>query len=111
MGILWKEVKFELEIWLLLDLRERAKGSSSLLAKHFFFLYYYFFFYIIIIFFLFQATLLQLGIFVVVKYMHHRDDLVEHRTREASFGAQYTNHSANSICYLQHISVLQTLTK
>ena len=49
-------------------------------------------------FFLFQTTLLQLGIFVVVKYMHHRDDLVEHRTREASFGAQYTNHSANSMC-------------
>ena len=32
---------------------------------------------------------------MVVKYMHHRDDLAEHRTREASFGAQYTNHSAN----------------
>ena len=51
-----------------------------------------------IFFFLFQATLLQLGIFVIVKYMHHRDDLVEHRTREASFGAQCTNHSANSMC-------------
>ena len=50
-------------------------------------------------FFLFQATLLQLGIFVVVKYMHHRDDLVEHRTREASFGAQYTNPSANSMSF------------
>ena len=49
-------------------------------------------------FFSFQATLLQLGIFVVVKYMHHRDDLVEHRTREASFGAQYTNHSVYSWC-------------
>ena len=34
---------------------------------------------------------------MVVKYMHHRDDLVEHRTREASFGAQCTNHSANSM--------------
>ena len=56
-----------------------------------------FFFFFFFFFFLFQATLLQLGIFVVVKYMHHRDDLVEHRTREASFGAQYTNHSANSI--------------
>ena len=32
----------------------------------------------VVSFFLFQATLLQLGIFVVVKYMHHRDDLVEH---------------------------------
>ena len=32
---------------------------------------------------------------MVVKYMHHGDDLVEHRTREASFGAQCTNHSAN----------------
>ena len=50
-------------------------------------------FFFIFIFFTFQATLLQLGIFVVMKYMHHRDDLVEHRTREASFGAQYTNHS------------------
>ena len=56
---------------------------------------------IIFFFFLFQATLLQLGIFVVVKNMHHRDDLVEHRTREASFGAQYTNHSANSMCTKQ----------
>ena len=35
---------------------------------------------------------------MVVKYMHHGDDLVEHRTREASFGAQCTNHSANSMC-------------
>ena len=26
--------------------------------------------------------------------MHHGDDLVEHRTREPSFGAQCTNHSA-----------------
>ena len=34
---------------------------------------------------------------MVVKYMHHGDDLVEHRTREASFGAQCTNHSANSM--------------
>ena len=34
---------------------------------------------------------------MVVKYMHHGNDLVEHRTREASFGAQCTNHSANSI--------------
>ena len=33
-------------------------------------------------------------------YMHHRDDLVEHRTREASFGAQYTNHSANSMRFI-----------
>ena len=50
------------------------------------------------LFFFIQATLLQLRIFVVVKYVHHRDDLVEHRTREASFGAQRTNHSANSMC-------------
>ena len=35
---------------------------------------------------------------MVVKYMHHGDDLVEHQTREASFGAQCTNHSANSMC-------------
>ena len=34
---------------------------------------------------------------MVVKYMHHGDDLVEHRTREASFGAQCTNHSANLV--------------
>ena len=37
---------------------------------------------------------------MVVKYMHHGDDLVEHRTREASFGAQCSNHSANSMCTL-----------
>ena len=37
---------------------------------------------------------------MVVKYMHHRDDLVEHRTCEASFVAQCTNHSANSMCSL-----------
>ena len=30
-------------------------------------------------------------------YMHHGDDLVEHRTREASFGTQCTNHSPNSM--------------
>ena len=35
---------------------------------------------------------------MIVKYVHHDDDLVEHRTREASFGAQCTNHSANSMC-------------
>ena len=35
---------------------------------------------------------------MVVNYMHHGDDLVEHRAREASFGAQCTNHSANSMC-------------
>ena len=35
--------------------------------------------------------------------MHLGDDLVEHRTREASFGAQYTNHSANSMCKNSHI--------
>ena len=35
---------------------------------------------------------------MVVKYKHHGDDLVEHRTREASFGVQCTNHSANSMC-------------
>ena len=35
---------------------------------------------------------------MVVKYMHHGDDLVEHRTSEASFGAQCTNHSASSMC-------------
>ena len=29
--------------------------------------------------------------------MHHGDDLVEHRTREASFGAQCTNHSATAV--------------
>ena len=40
---------------------------------------------------------------MLVKYMHHGDDLVEHRTREASFGAQCTNHSANSMCHVQHI--------
>ena len=34
---------------------------------------------------------------MVVKYMHHGDDLVEHRTREASFGAQCTNHSATAV--------------
>ena len=50
------------------------------------------------VFFIFQATYFQLRTFVVVKYMHHGDDLVEHRTREASFGAQCTNHSANSMC-------------
>ena len=33
---------------------------------------------------------------MVVKYMHHGDDLVEHRTHKVSFGAQCTNHSANS---------------
>ena len=27
--------------------------------------------------------------------MHHGNDLVEHRTREASFGAQSTNHFAH----------------
>ena len=32
---------------------------------------------------------------MAVKYMHQGDDLVEHRTREASFGAQCTNQSAN----------------
>ena len=36
---------------------------------------------------------------MVVKYLHHGDDLVEHRTREASFGAQCTNLSANSLCF------------
>ena len=40
---------------------------------------------------------------MVVKYMHHGDDLVEHRNREASFGAQCTNHSANSMCPTPHI--------
>ena len=35
---------------------------------------------------------------MVVKYMHYEDDLAERRTREASFGAQRTNHSANSMC-------------
>ena len=39
---------------------------------------------------------------MVVKYMHHGDDLVEHRTREASFGAQCTNYSANSMCTLNN---------
>ena len=39
---------------------------------------------------------------MVVKYMHHGDDLVEHRTHEACFGAQCTNHSANSMCYDLH---------
>ena len=34
---------------------------------------------------------------MVVKYMHHGDDLVEHRAHEASFGALCTNHSANSM--------------
>ena len=47
--------------------------------------------------FFFQAIKLQLRIFVVVKYMHHGDGLFEYRTREASFGAQCTNHSANSM--------------
>ena len=37
---------------------------------------------------------------MVVNYMHHGDDLVEHRTREASFGAQCTNHSPNSMCFI-----------
>ena len=37
---------------------------------------------------------------MVVKYMHHGDDLVEHRTREASFGAQCTNHSAKKLLNL-----------
>ena len=37
---------------------------------------------------------------MVVKYMHYGDDLVEHRTREASFGAQCTNHSANSVIFV-----------
>ena len=36
---------------------------------------------------------------MVVKYIHHGDDLVGHRTREASFGAQCTKHSANSMCF------------
>ena len=34
--------------------------------------------------------------------MHHcfmEDDLVGQRTRETSFAAQCTNHSANSMCY------------
>ena len=31
---------------------------------------------------------------MIVKDMHHGDDLVEHRTHEASFVAQCTNHSA-----------------
>ena len=48
---------------------------------------------------------MQLRIFVVVKYMHHGDDLVEHRTGEASFGAQCTNHSANSMCIQERLSV------
>ena len=42
--------------------------------------------------------------------MHHGDDLAEHRTREASFGAQCTNHSANSImtqCYSIYYDVTQ----
>ena len=30
--------------------------------------------------------------------MHHGDDLVEHWTREASFGPHCTNHSAKSMC-------------
>ena len=30
--------------------------------------------------------------------MHHGDDLVENRTREASLGAQCSNRSANSMC-------------
>ena len=34
---------------------------------------------------------------MVVMYMHYGDDLVEHRTREASFATQCTNHSANSM--------------
>ena len=34
--------------------------------------------------------------------MHHGDDLVEHRTREASFEAQCTNHSAYSMCWSTH---------
>ena len=33
--------------------------------------------------------------------MHHGDDLVEHRTREVCFGAQCTNHSANSMCVIR----------
>ena len=52
-----------------------------------------------IVFFYFKPLNCSLGFFVVVNYMHHGDDLVEHRAREASFGAQCTNHSANSMCY------------
>ena len=40
-----------------------------------------------------------------MKYMHHEDDLVEHRTREASFGAQCTNHSANSMWFAEFESL------
>ena len=61
-----------------------------------------------IVFFLFQATSLQLRIFVVVKYMHHEDDLVEHRIHEACFGAHCTNHSANSMCSNQYSLCMRT---
>ena len=46
---------------------------------------------------------------MVVKYMHHGDDLVEHRTREACFGAQCTNHSANSMCSFKKFTMLEPL--
>ena len=36
--------------------------------------------------------------------MHHEDDLVEHRIREVSFGAQCTNHSANSMCFFAKVN-------
>ena len=43
--------------------------------------------------------------------MHHGDDLVEHRTREASFGAQCTNHLANSMCRLNNFPCNEQATK
>ena len=46
---------------------------------------------------------------MVVKYIYHGDDLVEHRTREASFGAQCTNHSANFMCTF--VTKLQKLVR
>ena len=45
---------------------------------------------------------------MIVKYMHRGDDLVEHRTREACFGAQCTNHSANSMCYPDHFDAYRS---
>ena len=48
---------------------------------------------------------------MVVKYTHHGDDLVEHRAREASFGAQCTNHSANSMCIFIILAVIRRIVK
>ena len=43
---------------------------------------------------------MQLRILVVVENMHDGDDLVEHRTREVSFGAQCTNHIIYKLTFL-----------